>query len=452
MSATRIVKAAPARPPKVGPDDLLANGGSPETIRSAPRLDRIERFAFGWRVTIGKTVIELQNVQESRSGGLQCEIQVWQGSECISLDTGFNLGSSLVRARFANIYQESLPHPQRFPYPWKDALNKISVTIIEARRSLGQVIHLNQYVCAEREEFLIRPLLPKDELTILFGDGAAGKSFLGLWLAMALTDNLPMPRPLQVETPCKVLYLDWESKPATHTRRLRRLAKGCGGAVPDVMYVRMDQPLTTQVVNIKRQMDNEGIELIIHDSLSWAAGGDLNENAVARAYSSAIRELGGTHLAIAHVSSQSARAAGRDATPFGSRFFYNGPRALWYLQRSDDGQLALMQRKANDDAKLMDPIGLAMEWDPDNGPVRIYGCALGDVPEFQPLLELKDRAARVLDEKGSMSNIALARILECNEQYLSRYMRKFPDLFSRTDPEGRGGRGRSLAWSLTSAP
>jgi hypothetical protein len=185
-------------------------------------LDKIERFAFGWRVTIGRTVIELQNIQETRSSGIQGEIQIWQGSECLHHDTGFNLGSSLVRNRFANLYQEILPNPQRFPYPWRETLNKISLTVIEARRSLGQVIHLNQYVCADKEEFLIRPLLPKDELTILFGDGSAGKSFLCLWFAMALTANLKMPSPLVVENPVRVLYLDWESKPATHARRLRR--------------------------------------------------------------------------------------------------------------------------------------------------------------------------------------------------------------------------------------
>jgi hypothetical protein len=212
----------------------------------------------------------------------------------------------------------------------------------------------------------------------------------------------------------------------------------------------MDQSLANQVVNIKRAMDTEKIDLVIHDSLSWAAGGDLNENAVARAYSTAVRELGGTHLAIAHVSSQSAKAAGRDATPFGSRFFYNGPRALWYLQRSDEGELALMQRKANDDAKLPDPIGLAMEWDPDGGPVRIYGCSIGDVPDFQPLHELKDRAARVIDEKGPQANATLARILECNEQYLSRYLRKLPDLFVLSDGEGGKGRGKKMVWSLAS--
>jgi hypothetical protein len=317
MSTRRVVSAAPAaKPPKVGPDDLLTHGGTPDDIRNAPPLEKLERYAFGWRFKVGNVVFDFQDVEEKR-GEIRGEIYLYRGTKLVDFDTNFNLGSSRVRTTFSNRWATLVPG---FPYEWGPTVDQMCATIVQAERELDESRPLGIPMLRKREPYYFWPLVREGGCSLIFGDGGAGKSYISLWIAMALGTDMPVPAPCEVRKPSKVLYLDWEADWETHNFRMLRLSEGAGVPPPtpaSIEWLHMDQPLVDRVRAIRRKMDDISADVVIHDSLSWATGGSLLDDDIARSYLQAVRRIGGTHLAIAHVSKETASNGFRGSNAFG---------------------------------------------------------------------------------------------------------------------------------------
>lgn len=449
MSVRRVVgsneaAAAAAKPPKVGPDDLLVAGGTPDDIRRTAPLEKLERYAFGWRFKVGNVTFDFQDVEEKR-GEIRGEIYLYRGTKLVDFDTNFNLGSSRIRTTFSNRWAGMI---QGFPYEWGPTVDQMCATIVQAERELDESRPLGIPMIRRDEPYHFWPLVREGGCSLLFGDGGSGKSFISLWIAMALGADCPVPDPCEVRKPSKVLYLDWEADWETHNSRMLRLAEGAGIIPPTpatIEWLHMDQPLVDRVRAIRRKMDDVGADVVIHDSVSWAAGGSLLDDDIARSYLQAVRRIGGTHLAIAHVSADTAKNGFRGAHAFGSRFWHHGPRLTTYVRRGDNGTIAFLRQKANNDAPIPDAWGLRFEWDGKDGPISVYGAKVSESPD---LVGLKPDVERILDllvdgDELSSSAISIA-MGGMRQDHINAMLRAD----SRFVCKPGGGRGKPSLWSV----
>ena len=171
----------------------------------------------------------------------------------------------------------------------------------------------------------------------------SAKSYLALHIASTLAQR-----------GIRVLYADWEFSGEDHRERLGRL---CGPMVPrDTLdYVRCSAPLVAEAQRLQAHIAKRQIEYLICDSIAFAVPGRPEEAENASAYYRAVRFLGIGSLHLAHITKSLEH--GEDK-PFGSAFWSNGARSLWFCKRSDEAEqtdaveIALLHKKSNTGKKL----------------------------------------------------------------------------------------------------
>jgi hypothetical protein len=250
--------------------------------------------------------------------------------------------------------------------------------------------------------------------TILFGDGGAGKSTLGLWLAGELQRR-----------DLRTLYLDWECDQYDHRLLLERLF---GADMPEVTYRRCERPLIIEADGIAEQVQECGIDYVICDSVAFACDGPPESAEVAQRYFRALRQLRVGSMNVAHVT----KGEHGDQRPFGSNFWYFGCRACWYAQQADalpsDRRihLGLYQRKHNLGARHP-AIGFDIEF---GDRITITGANVADIDQLAMKLPLSQRMFTAL-RRGPLTLVALAEETGGTVETLERYARKTPTVYQR---------------------
>jgi hypothetical protein len=256
-----------------------------------------------------------------------------------------NLTSSRCRSELARDLAEGLE------VDWRGLLEQLCFHTMERVWAGEPSLTLSTREKFASPECLIRPLMPKNQPTVLFGLGGTGKSSLSLVLATVAA--LPWFRnPLGLwapEEPAKVLYVDYETDESDIGWRLGSLQRGMGLRDFEIDYRRGVLPLADDVEQLQQLVFEKGTGLLIVDSVGGACGSDLNTPDTAIRFFSALRHLHVTSLVIAHTSKNS---GGREATPFGSAFFTNFARSVWEVRKqqeegSDTLHVELHHRKAN---------------------------------------------------------------------------------------------------------
>src|SRR5262245_16920448 len=203
------------------------------------------------------------------------------------------------------------------------------------------------------ERWLVPPYIPRDETTVIYGDGGTGKSLLVLAFAVSGLLGYGLGGPWTVASINRVLYLDWESEAATHAERLYGLTHR-RELVPkgSIRHRRLWRPLTEQMDVVRKDAAEHHADLIICDSLGAAGGAEPESSDAAIRTLMALRSLPGTKLALAHVSKASADLA--RSRPFGSVYVQNLARSTIEVRRAeplsdDDAALvmSLYHRKTN---------------------------------------------------------------------------------------------------------
>lgn len=175
-------------------------------------------------------------------------------------------------------------------------------------------------------------LIPAGETSILYGDGAAGKSLLALALGMAGLTGQPIggAERWRVAPLRGVLYLDWESRQADHAERLWGLERlhGAGEPVVGLRYRPMARGLAEELPALSQEVAREPTDLVIVDSLGAAAGSEPESADAAVRTLNALRTLApATRLVIAHVSKAAAEQDKGRPKPYGSVYVSNLARS-----------------------------------------------------------------------------------------------------------------------------
>ena len=235
----------------------------------------------------------------------------------------------------------------------------------------------------------VADLVPEDHLTMLVADGGTGKSILAVHLSLCIAYGRPF---LGMGTrKGRVLYVDHELDRDEQLRRVHRIARGMGidaaeKTVADrLLYWRPEHPVGTDAHQngILRAVEDHEIDLVILDSLTMGAAGDVTDAGDVTHIMQHIRQWP-TTLAIDHVSHNTARGSAAQARAFGSVFKRNAARSSLTLAQADTGGYCIQQEKSNfseGDGRLV----YAVEWEQE----RIT---------FEPITDTDERAAGLLSD------------------------------------------------------
>ena len=209
-------------------------------------------------------------------------------------------------------------------------------------------------------KYLLRPLLPENESTILFADKGHLKSYIGLLIMYALV--LPWHKnPLGLRVPNTSqngLYLDWETTRDTFEKRHTQLSIGMGLEKVKLNYQRCYRPLAEDMERILNRITETDSRFVVIDSMGWAVGDELNPSGPAIQFFTGVRQLGVTALVLAQTSKDK---ESKTKTPYGSTFFRYAPRSIWEIRKSqevgsNEASIALYHREGND-SQMHHPLG-----------------------------------------------------------------------------------------------
>ena len=228
---------------------------------------------------------------------------------------------------------------ERDPEPDWGGMLEQATTLARRRYREGEpAVDLVSTQFAGIGRYLVRPFIFDDGINLIYGSGDSGKSLFALALALAVASGEEVAG-VSAERTGPVLYLDWEDSPATHQERLRGIAKGAGVTPGEnmVIYRRMSASLKESQREVRKDVANLGIAMVIIDSLGMACGGDPSDaNGIIQTMVAA-RGLGVPTLGIHHI----AKDAKDKSTPYGSVYASTTARGSWYVQAErETGQLA----------------------------------------------------------------------------------------------------------------
>lgn len=235
---------------------------------------------------------------------------------------------------------------------WTLILSDVTLHFIDAWKtdSLSNIVKASSIII-ESPRWLLEPWLEESSANLLYAKGGIGKTYLTLRMALSIVTGGRIFNSKPTVTG-QVLFIDYENSGSTYRHRLERLSK----SVPDFGPTTLDQchyydpkgvPLHIIKEDVAKFVRENDIKLVIIDSAAPACGGPPEDAAVAAQYFAALRVIGSTSLTVAHESKM-----GGGTTAFGSVFWTNFSRNIFYLESIDDQQgdirkLVLKHRKYN---------------------------------------------------------------------------------------------------------
>jgi DNA-binding CsgD family transcriptional regulator len=404
-------------------------------------------FVYLWRLLRVGAV--LTGVREDDAGRVHAEITVLSvgpdGQRTGLLEWGqINLSSFSGREGLERGLRKRAPEG----IDWGKALRWVCVKTAEAYRVGNPFVDLSTVRVLKGQKFLFHDLFPLGEVSTLYGDGSCGKSLTAMLAAVSYALGETVAGVLRPAAAGTTLYLDWETTEEEHADRLDALARGLGlRAAPPVAYRAQQRTLADDAAPIRKKIDQDGVGLVVVDSMSLACGNVLDQDAVVRFYRtlrSFPRHV--TKIVVTHLSADGARQERGPASPVGLRHINNYGRSNWEMRAErvdarNQLDVAMLHRKANGFA-LQPPVGLRFVFD------RVDG-AIG-VERFDVL----ESASLVAHSGAGDQIIALLRAEDLPAPRIAAELDLKPNVvrvhLSRLQKAGvvRHAEGRGAAWTL----
>ena len=326
------------------------------------------------------------------------------------LQTRFNLESSRARSELAKDMAERYKIQELID--WKKLLEYVSVKTIREFEKGEPVINITSEDKIIPLEYLIYPIAPLNKPTVLFGNPGAGKSqllvVLNIIIALPWIDN-PL-RLVPPKEPTVALLCDYEADIDDTRRQLASLSRGMNLGRIELHYRRCALPLADDIEAIRNHLDDIGATCLLIDSMSLAAGEDLNAMKTATSYFRTLRQLKGiTSISLAHTSKEQEL---KSKTILGSTLWEAGARSVWEVkgeENEDTFDIGLFHRKSNL-SKKSPPLAFRIAYE-ENAPVGITWFDPKSVPEFVERMTTNQRILMAL-RRGKLSSAKLTELLE----------------------------------------
>jgi hypothetical protein len=300
-------------------------------------------------------------------------------------------------------------------------------------------------------EFVIPDFCVADGISILFGAGSAGKTFLLMRAALDVSRGDAFLG--RTTTPRNVLYIDCETGQKTYAYRLRRLLEGSGLGMEAARNVHywwaQGLPLEDQVDAIRRCCDANEIEFVCLDHIAAACSGDALEQSVASRFQRAVGKIGLPMLALAHITKADANDPEQAERPFGSIFWENNARRTIFVLRQQEEEspiadLGLYPKKVNDGGRT-GPIAARLTFDDPSGPISLDPMPWGRNRAMDRVRGADHAVWGVLGLPKTVTEIAALSGL--SERHVKRTLADHPQKFVMVSGEDIGGRGHAKKWA-----
>jgi len=184
---------------------------------------------------------------------------------------------------------------------------------------------------SKEPKFLLKPFIIEKTINLLYGHGATGKSTIACYFATVLAEN-----------GYRVLYLDYEN--ATEDPIARTIKKIKPNARNIIIRV-CSNSFMDEIEQIYEEIQEWDIDVVIMDSAIKSMATDVFDPGQVSKYFMFMEKFRTTWLLISHVAKNNP-----DSDPFGSVFFYNFSRNVWFakkLENHDSIIVQLVHKKSN---------------------------------------------------------------------------------------------------------
>ena len=380
------------------------------------------------------TRIRLRNVKLHPNGDLTAVLWSFTpDGRFIPYSGVVNLASAPTRERIARFLESRWPTEN-----WIRHLDALFTELYWRSTEGDPPVELSGAGERRRVAYVVRPVLPADDVSIIYGWSGVGKGWLALILARAvISGQVPPHLPFTVERTGRVIYLDYESSPSDIEYRWQRV---CGGADDKLVYRRCVRPLADDLDYLTGLVQEVDPVLLIVDSAGLAAGGDLNSTQSALTLFKALRHLNRTTLLIAHAPKNT-----DEPTVYGNAYFTNLARSVWELRAEREPGtpelvLALLHRKSNR-STLHPPIAFRLVIGDTEDPVMVYPADVDEVSGAAPtrdiVLDVLKAGPMRIKEIESLTGLGFDRVRSA---------------LRRLEAEGLVERTASGAWALKQRP
>ena len=246
---------------------------------------------------------------------------------------------------------------------------RLSVSSLESSSDFVDMVTY-QRPPSRRNTWLIDGFLARNKPTLIYADGGTGKSMFTVALAMSVASGINIIPELEVNesTGGSVIYLDWEAELEDHDDRTQWICNGLDSnkwSVNDfnIHYIRCRTSIFQMQVQIQKQIEETGAQLLVIDSLVPAVDSDANDADTARRFYQVLRSLDIPSLIISHTTKNPGDVDSK-AKPFGSAYWWNQARSVWEIRKEQSAgdnytDLAIINRKSNN-WSIVEPIGVRM--------------------------------------------------------------------------------------------
>ena len=237
---------------------------------------------------------------------------------------------------------------------WDEIVEQICVSITRDSQIGNPVVRLTGTTeVSELAQWFVEPIIEAEHVSIIYGPGGSGKSFIAQLVAVLVDAGLSYAG-FTVAAPSPVLYLDWEASEQDLEVRTSMIRRGLGfKSEANILYKKMSRSLTDDIEEVKKLVRQHSASLLIIDSVGGASQGGQNDDKVILPMFNYLREIKGIpKLLIDHTNKQ-------DGGLYGSIYKQNEARHLWEFRsdiRAGEQQLtfAMLHRKHNNTGKLPD--------------------------------------------------------------------------------------------------
>lgn len=345
--------------------------------------------------------ILIDRLHEERDG-LKCELTINSSrppSPGLLREGRFNLSSPTTRSSWVKDLNQ-----REAEIDWYAVLETVCARSTRRWRQGEPMVDLADVDVPDELPYLAYPLLVDGACTVLFADGASGKSLLALAMAVSVaTGEEIIPGVLPMRTG-PVIYWDWEWDAESHAERLQAVCAGAKIDVPHgmIFYQREMASVLEAAPRMRKRVAETGAVFIVADSLGFARGGEPNSADLTTRMFTQLRTLSVPVLALDHLDKNSIKEGKAEAS-FGSIYTRNSARMMWRIdsqkeEGKDNFYAALVNTKANRKEQRTRGLDIRLTSDADERltSVEFFDTDVKDIPGLNRTLSLRDRLAQII--------------------------------------------------------